>query len=78
MRYCAEVKNFHLSDAELNSNGITVQRLKHEVYKGSRQIDLTANEYKLLLLVYGENPNIVLSAEQILSKLWDCEGKLYR
>ena len=65
-------ENFHLSDAELNSNGITIQRLKHEVYKGSRQIDLTANEYKLLCL-FMENPNIVLSAEQILSKLWDCE-----
>ena len=52
-------ENFYLSDAELNSNGITVQRLKHEVYK--------------VLCLFMENPNIVLSAEQILSKLWDCE-----
>ena len=65
-------ENFHLSDPELRSNGITIHRLKHEVYKDSRQIDLTANEYKLLCM-FMENPNIVLSAEQILGKLWDCE-----
>ena len=35
-------------------------------------VDLTASEYKLLCL-FMKNPNIVLSSEQILSKLWDCE-----
>ena len=33
---------------------------------------LTANEYKLLRL-FMENPNTVLSPEQILSHLWDCD-----
>lgn len=56
----------------LNSNGITIQRLKHEVYKDDILIDLTAGEYKLLCL-FMENPNIVLSSEQILSRLWDRE-----
>lgn len=56
----------------LNSNGITIQRLKHEVYKDDVLIDLTAGEYKLLCL-FMENPNIVLSSEQILSRLWDRE-----
>lgn len=56
----------------LNSNGITIQRLKHEVYKDDVLIDLTAGEYKLLCL-FMENPNIVLLSEQILSRLWDRE-----
>ena len=56
----------------MNSNGITIQLLKHEVYKDDVLIDLTASEYKLLCL-FMENPNIVLSSEQILSRLWDCE-----
>lgn len=44
--------------------------LKREVYKGSSLLELTASEYKLLCL-FLENPNIVLSGEQILAQLWD-------
>ena len=64
--------NFNQADTELNSNGITVQLLKGEVYKNNEKIELTANEYKLLCL-FMENPDMVLSPEQILSRLWDCE-----
>lgn len=64
--------NFHQTDTELSSNGITVRLLKGEVYKNEEQIELTASEYKLLCL-FMENPDQVLSQEQILSKLWDCE-----
>ncbi|KOR24928.1 response regulator transcription factor [Clostridium sp. L74] len=63
--------NFNQADTELNSNGINVQLLKGEVYKNGKQLDLTASEYKLLCM-FMENPNIVLSPEQILSRLWDC------
>lgn len=64
--------NFNQADTELNSNGIIVKLLKSEVYKNGEKIDLTTGEYKLLCM-FMENPNIVLSAEQILSKLWDCD-----
>lgn len=63
--------NFNMGDTELNSNGIRIELLKNKVYKNGALIDLTANEYKLLCM-FMENPDIVLSAEQILSKLWDC------
>lgn len=63
--------NFIQADTELNSNGINVQLLKGEVYKNGEQLDLTTSEYKLLCL-FMENSDIVLSPEQILSKLWDC------
>ncbi|MBD5643901.1 response regulator transcription factor [Clostridium botulinum] len=63
--------NFNQADTELNSNGINVQLLKGEVYKNGKQLDLTASEYKLLCM-FMENPDIVLSSEQILSRLWDC------
>ena len=63
--------NFNQADTEFNSNGIKVQLLKGEVYKNGEQLDLTSSEYKLLCL-FIKNPDIVLSAEQILSKLWDC------
>lgn len=65
-------ENFNQTDTELSSNGMRIQLLEHEVYKDDVLIDLTASEYKLLCL-FMENPNIVLSSEQILSRLWDCE-----
>ena len=69
-------ENFNQEQAEpeLQSNGIRVQLLKQEVTKNGVPLDLTASEYKLLCLFMG-NPNIVLSPEQILSKLWDCDEK---
>lgn len=63
--------NFSETGTELNSRGIRVQLLKGKVYKNGEELDLTASEYKLLCLLM-ENPDMVLSAEQILSKLWDC------
>lgn len=64
--------HFNQAEPELNSNGIKIQLLKREVYKKEEQLDLTASEYKLLYL-FMENPDIVLSPEQILSQLWDCD-----
>ncbi|MVB12430.1 Sensory transduction protein regX3 [Caprobacter fermentans] len=63
--------NFIQEDSELCSNSIRIQLLKGEVYKKGEPLELTAGEYKLLRL-FMENPDIVLSPEQILSRLWDC------
>ncbi|MCI8490312.1 MAG: response regulator transcription factor [Lachnospiraceae bacterium] len=64
-------ENFNSAETELSSGDIRVRLLKGEVYKKGRLLDLTASEYKLLCL-FLENPDRVLSAEQILGKLWDC------
>ena len=66
--------NFSQTDTELASNGITVFLLKGEGYKNGEPLDLTSSEYKLLCL-FMDNPNIVLSPEQILGRLWDCDEK---
>lgn len=66
-------KDFDTSGTELTSNGIKVLLLQGQVYKNGEPLDLTAGEYKLLCL-FMQNPNRVLSKEQILDKLWDCEG----
>jgi DNA-binding response OmpR family regulator len=65
--------NFGISDMELESNGIKVLLTKGQAYKNGNLIDLTAGEYKLLCL-FMQNPNIVLTKEQILDKLWDCDS----
>lgn len=66
-------KDFRSTDTELQSNGIKVLLLQGQVFKNEKQLDLTAAEYKLLCL-FMKNPNVVLTKEQILDKLWDCEG----
>lgn len=65
-------ENFNTAVTELHSNDININLLKGEVYKQGRQLDLTASEYKLLCL-FLENPDQILSPEQILGKLWDCD-----
>ena len=61
------------ADTELQSNGIRVRLLQGQAYKNGQLLDLTAAEYKLLCL-FMRNPNIVLTKEQILDRLWDCDG----
>lgn len=63
--------DFGTPKTELSSNGIHVELLGNRVCKNGALLDLTANEYKLLCM-FMENPNIVLTSEQILGKLWDC------
>lgn len=64
--------DFRQPDNTLQSGGITVHQLTREVTKNGTPVELTASEYKLLCL-FLEHPNLVLSPEQILGKLWDCE-----
>lgn len=64
--------DFRQPDDTLQSGGITVHQLTREVTKDGAPVELTASEYKLLCL-FLEHPNLVLSPEQILGRLWDCE-----
>ncbi len=66
-------KDFNAADTMLQSNGIKVLLLQGQVFKKGELLDLTAAEYKLLCL-FMQNPNRVLTKEQILNKLWDSEG----
>lgn len=66
-------RDFGAADTELASNGIRVLLLQGQVYKNGTLLDLTSGEYKLLCL-FMRNPNVVLSKDRILEKLWDCEG----
>ncbi|WP_432791988.1 response regulator transcription factor [Peptacetobacter hiranonis] len=62
--------DFNQKNTVLNSNGISVNLLNGDVTKNGETLNLTSGEYKLLCL-FMENPNIILSQEQILGKLWD-------
>jgi len=64
-------ENFNTAVTELSSGGIKIKLLKGEAYKQENLLDLTVSEYKLLCL-FMENPDQILSSEQILGRLWDC------
>ena len=64
---------FSAPDTELQSNGIRVMLLQGQAFKNGQPLELTAAEYKLLCL-FMRHPNTVLTKEQILDALWDCEG----
>lgn len=58
---------------ELQSNAISVKLLESRVLKDNHEIELTTAEYRLLCLLM-QNPNIVLTREVILDRLWDSNG----
>ena len=63
-------ENFNTPVTELSSGDINIKLLKGEVYKQGNLLDLTVSEYKLLCL-FMENPDQILSSDQILGRLWD-------
>ena len=68
-------ENFNTDVTELKSNDISISLLKGEVYKQGKLLLLTASEYKLLCL-FMENPDQILSPEQILGKLLYCTAHI--
>lgn len=66
-------KAFKKEEAEIKSNGVTIEILNNRALKNGRILELTAAEYKLLCF-FMKNPNIVLTREKILDKLWDGNG----
>lgn len=67
-------EDYRSNNGIIVSGSIKLDLLKSEVYKENTRIELTGGEYKLLKLLM-ENPGQVLSSEQILSQLWDCEER---
>lgn len=66
-------KGFGTTDTELNSNDIKVFLLQGQAYQHGQLLELTTAEYRLLCYLM-QNPNMVLSKEKILEKLWDGDG----
>ena len=66
-------QRFQKDPKELSSNGITLQLLEGRAYKNGVPLELTAAEYKLLRF-FMEQPGVILSAEKIMGRLWDCDG----
>ncbi len=58
----------------LVSGDISVDQNTCKVYKGQEEVSFSRQEYRLLVYLL-ENKNHVLSKEQILSRVWDSDGR---
>lgn len=65
-------ENFMRTGETMSANGITLDMRSGEARKDGKVLELTSGEYRLLKL-FMEPPGRVLSAEQILASLWDCD-----
>ena len=67
------VRNCRQEDDSLYCGDICINRKASKVYRKDCPVELTPNEYQLLLLLL-EHKNQTVTREQILGKLWDMEG----
>ena len=60
--------------ARIVTGSLTIDQNTCKVWKHGEEIQLSKLEYRLLRYLI-ENKNHILSKEQILEKIWDCDGK---
>lgn len=68
------ILNEKLGMMRLCSGPVAIEKNTCKVYKNGDEVLLSKLEYKLLVYII-ENKNHVLSKEQILSRIWDSDGK---
>ena len=66
-------QNYQPSETELHSNGIRLDLLHNGAIRNGMSLELTATEIKLLAL-FMQNPNLTLTKDMILDRLWDGKG----
>lgn len=67
------IRSTKSSEEMIRSGNIIIEPLKYKVYKNGVNIDLTAIEYKLLLILI-KNKGNTIERVTLLEKLWDVEG----
>lgn len=74
VRRILSTKNKYVENDNIISIGqATIHTDEAKVYVNDRIIELTALEYRLLLIFAG-NKGSLLSRQQILDKIWDADG----
>lgn len=72
-RVTNSLHNQNSSANEIMIGKVIINVDEAKVYIGSETIDLTALEYRLLL-IFANNKGILLTREKILEKIWDIDG----
>lgn len=61
------------SNKIIKLNNLIINTLEAKVYKNGQEVNLTALEYRLLL-IFANNKGQVLSRSQLLERIWDVAG----
>ncbi len=67
------LRRFNKESNRISYGGVEIDLYKREVYVGEENVQFTALEYKILLLLFS-NIGKVVTREQILEKIWDVAG----
>ncbi len=67
------VRNRKPENDNLYCGDVCISKKASKVYKKDRPVELTPNEYQLLLLLL-EHKNQTITRERIMEKLWDMDG----
>ena len=67
------VRNRKTENDNLYCGDVCISKKASKVYKKDRPVELTPNEYQLLLLLL-EHKNQTITRERIMEKLWDVDG----
>ncbi len=70
LRIKAVLRRYNNINEEIVINNIKINLNQAKIYKDGKVVELTASEYKLLLILV-ENRGRVLSREKILANIWD-------
>lgn len=68
-RYDKEIEKSNL----IKVKDVTINLDKKTVYKGDKEVEFTALEYKILLMLFSNSKQII-TREQLLDKIWDIAG----
>ena len=66
-------RNRDKTEELIKIGGIKIDKSAGKVYAGDKLVELTALEYRLLL-IFAANKGMLLTRNQILEKIWDSEG----
>ena len=69
------LRRFNREQKNLSFRDITVNMEERSVRRGSEIIDLTPNEYDLLVL-FLKHQNVALSRDKILMDVWECSANI--
>lgn len=73
-RIAGALRKASRAPAAFEAGGLRVDTASGIVHKNGREVPLSALEYRLLL-VFVNNPRVILTRERLLDELWDAAGE---
>lgn len=73
LRRKGKINNINTEKEIFKCENLELDKAEHIVRKSGKEVSLTLNEYKLMVFLMENSPN-VLTRDKILEKVWDIDG----